>query len=221
MEKTSKTLALVAAILIGLAVLGYYGLQRTPSSATPGTSVTPGAQDLIVVTGPQRGAEVSGTFDVVGSARGTYFFEATFPVTVYDAQGKMLVQTYAQAEGEWMTESFVPFTSHVVLPEAYSGPVTVVLAKDNPSGLPENDFSITFPLTVRGTPAASSGPRVSGGCVISGCSAQICGEEEMVSTCEYREAYACYKTAKCERQATGKCGWSETAQLRQCLSVAN
>lgn len=64
----------------------------------------------------------------------------------------------------------------------------------------------------------------SGGCAIGGCSAQLCGEasdmDSMVSTCEYREEYACYQTARCERQVSGQCGWTETPALNQCLANA-
>lgn len=55
-------------------------------------------------------------------------------------------------------------------------------------------------------------------CVVSGCSGQICAESEMVSTCEYREEYACYKSAICERNSAGSCGWRQTAELKSCLS---
>lgn len=55
-------------------------------------------------------------------------------------------------------------------------------------------------------------------CYVGGCSSQLCSDRpDMVSTCEYREAYACYKTARCERQASGQCGWTQTEALRMCL----
>jgi eight-cysteine-cluster-containing protein len=57
-----------------------------------------------------------------------------------------------------------------------------------------------------------------GGCFVGGCSGQICSEEEgVISTCEYREEYACYQKAKCERQSNGQCGWTPTAGLQACL----
>ena len=57
------------------------------------------------------------------------------------------------------------------------------------------------------------------GCVLGGCSSQICIEEgqDVVTTCEYRTEYACYKTAKCEKQTNGKCGWTLTDELKTCL----
>lgn len=59
-------------------------------------------------------------------------------------------------------------------------------------------------------------------CKVGGCSSQLCVEEsdEGVSTCEYTQAYACYKSATCTRQQNGKCGWTETNELKACLSTA-
>ncbi len=58
-------------------------------------------------------------------------------------------------------------------------------------------------------------------CVPAGCSGIICADADeaanIVSTCEYRADYACYTTAKCERQKTGTCGWTQTAELASCL----
>ncbi len=52
----------------------------------------------------------------------------------------------------------------------------------------------------------------------TGCSGTICASEQMMSTCEYKPEYACYKTATCEWQATGACGWRESAELTACLA---
>jgi hypothetical protein len=60
-------------------------------------------------------------------------------------------------------------------------------------------------------------------CVIGGCSRQLCSEAAdgpLGSTCEWLEACACYRTASCERQNGGACGWTMTAELRQCLADA-
>ena len=54
-------------------------------------------------------------------------------------------------------------------------------------------------------------------CFKTGCSRQVCSDEEVVTTCEYRPEYDCYKTARCERQANGKCGFTDTPELRRCL----
>lgn len=64
----------------------------------------------------------------------------------------------------------------------------------------------------------------SGECVVGGCSGQFCisksESEGFVSTCEYKEEYACYKTATCELQASGTCGWTQVPELTSCLESA-
>jgi hypothetical protein len=62
-------------------------------------------------------------------------------------------------------------------------------------------------------------PRENGGCYIGGCSSQLCSEStDLASTCEWRESYACFATATCERQSDGACGWTESPELKQCLA---
>jgi hypothetical protein len=63
-------------------------------------------------------------------------------------------------------------------------------------------------------------PPTQGACVKSGCSGTVCVEpgKEVVTTCEYKPEYGCYKTATCERQPGGGCGWTQTAELTACLA---
>jgi hypothetical protein len=58
------------------------------------------------------------------------------------------VQVVAQAQGDWMTEEFVPYKADIKIPNAYTGKATILLKKDNPSGLVEKDASISFPFTI-------------------------------------------------------------------------
>ena len=104
--------------------------------------------DLIMVDLPFPGAVVGKEFSVIGKARGNWFFEASFPFDLRDPSGKIIAQSYAQAEGEWMTTEFVPFKGEIKVPISYIGPATLVLMKDNPSGLPEHDASVSFPIVI-------------------------------------------------------------------------
>lgn len=58
------------------------------------------------------------------------------------------------------------------------------------------------------------------GCAPTGCSGQICAElgSEIMTTCEFRPEYVCYRAAVCERQADGECGFTDTPELRACLA---
>ena len=78
-------------------------------------------------------------------------------------------------------------------------------------------------LDSKGSPIALPERVTGAGCVVGGCSGQLCvdaSQGAMASTCEWTEAYACYKTAMCEKQTDGQCGWTETKELNQCLADA-
>lgn len=58
-------------------------------------------------------------------------------------------------------------------------------------------------------------------CYVGGCSSQVCSDRpDVVTTCEWLPEYACYRSARCERQANGACGWTETPELLACLAKA-
>lgn len=105
--------------------------------------------DMIRVETPHPGGVVGKEFVVTGEARGPWFFEASFPIDIVGENGNVIGGSFATAEGEWMTTNFVPFKSEIIdLPSAYIGPAWLVLKKDNPSGLPENDASMWIPIVV-------------------------------------------------------------------------
>lgn len=65
-------------------------------------------------------------------------------------------------------------------------------------------------------------PITANGCAVAGCSSQLCvsadESEGTISTCEYRAEYGCYREAVCEPQTDGKCGWTQTSELKRCLA---
>jgi eight-cysteine-cluster-containing protein len=63
-----------------------------------------------------------------------------------------------------------------------------------------------------------SPPKRDGECRPTGCSGQVCADHAVVTTCEWREEYACYRLSRCERQADGGCAWSPTPELAACLA---
>lgn len=65
------------------------------------------------------------------------------------------------------------------------------------------------------------GVTIGDGCYVGGCSSQVCSDDpDVITTCEWREEYACYRNATCERQADGECGWTQTDSLMECLASA-
>lgn len=57
-------------------------------------------------------------------------------------------------------------------------------------------------------------------CRPTGCSGQICSDMDIVTTCEYRPEYACYRNAVCTGQSNGDCDWVMDDELRRCLDNA-
>ena len=104
--------------------------------------------DLIVVDSPQPNTTVKNTFTISGRARGTWYFEAVFPIVVLDSSGKEIGNAQARATDDWMTENFVPFTAELKLTSPYSGKATLVLKKDNPSGEAERDDALKVPIMI-------------------------------------------------------------------------
>jgi hypothetical protein len=103
--------------------------------------------DSLKVLSPAMDAVVVAPLVVKGEAKGSWYWEASFPIRLLDDQGKELAVVPAQAQGEWMTEAFVPFEATFISfdpGKATSG--TLVFQKDNPSGLPEYDQSFELPV---------------------------------------------------------------------------
>lgn len=102
--------------------------------------------DRIIITSPLPHALIQSPLVVQGKAWGMWYFEASFPVRILDANGMELAVVPAQAQGEWMTTEFVPFKATVVFETPMTTTGTVVFEKDNPSGLPEYADAVSVPV---------------------------------------------------------------------------
>jgi len=106
-------------------------------------------KDLIQITSPLPNQKISSPLVIKGKARGGWFFEASFPVFVTNWDGLIIGEGYAQADGDWMTSEFVPYTATITFSTASITPYnrgTLILKKDNPSGMPENDDALEIPI---------------------------------------------------------------------------
>lgn len=133
-------------------------------SPTPETVVSPSPlasespqvydyKDQIQLFQPLPEASISSPLTIDGQARGTWFFEGDFPVVLTDWDGLIIAQGYAQAETDWMTQDWVPFTVELefTTPE-YNPRGSLILQKANPSGLPENDDALEITVYFETTP---------------------------------------------------------------------
>ena len=146
-------------IVIGLAIAGLIYQYNHTKSNTPTnsqqsntgdkqTNTPPTAQNNnITVTNPLPNTQVTSPLTITGQAVGPWYFEASFPIKLYDANNTLLGQTTGQAQGNWQTTSFVPFTATLTFTIPTTSTGTLVLEKDNPSGEAQNADSITIPVT--------------------------------------------------------------------------
>jgi len=103
--------------------------------------------NLIILNSPLPGAIISSPLTIKGRARGTWFFEGDFPIILEDGQGKSIAVSYATAKGEWMTADFVDFEGIINFKGSLSGQKgTLILKKDNPTGLPKFDDSLEISI---------------------------------------------------------------------------
>lgn len=108
-------------------------------------------KDLIVLDNIHAGSYISSPVTITGKARGNWFFEASFPISIVNWDGLIIGQGIAQAHppagGDWMTEEFVPFEVTLEFDQPdYKNNGALILQKDNPSGLPEHDDALEIQI---------------------------------------------------------------------------
>lgn len=143
-------------VLAGFPILETYPEQcKTPDGKTfvrlittpvnPSNTDNDISNDLVIdnITANQI---VTSPLVITGKARYLYF-EGSFPIKLLDAKGNIIVQVPAQAQGDWMTNEFVPFKANLTFTApAIGGTGTLVFQNDNPSGLPENLRELRVPV---------------------------------------------------------------------------
>lgn len=139
-------LALVSVLGMTACTPAGNGHQTSSSSAAVSSSSATAASENIQVTAPHADTLVSSPLTVTGQAKGTWYFEASFPVRLLDGNGNEIAITPAQAQGDWMTEDFVPFVATLSFAKPTTPTGTLILENDNPSGDPARAMQIAIPV---------------------------------------------------------------------------
>ncbi|OGZ00229.1 MAG: hypothetical protein A2945_04335 [Candidatus Liptonbacteria bacterium RIFCSPLOWO2_01_FULL_52_25] len=150
MRKTAIIIAVVLAVIIFvlLAAVLFIPAKRSaaPVIPTPASAPVQYKDGSLVVSSPLPNSIITSPVVIEGTARGTWYFEASFPVRILDADGTELGIVPAQAQSDWMTTDFVPFKATVEFRAPKFAEGTLLLHNDNPSGLPENDKELRVPI---------------------------------------------------------------------------
>lgn len=152
-----KSLKIIIALILAAVLTFVLYQQRVHAPVSLESSVHyfgEGAERMIVIDFPSPGQVVSSPFVVKGKVRGGWAFEGGFPVVLTDWDGRIIVEAPAKLLGSWMTNEFVPFEVTVTFetPEDigdFSDGGFLILKKDNPSGIPENDAAAEMRVRFR------------------------------------------------------------------------
>lgn len=152
-----KVLATSIIILVLLLGGGAYLLKQQTSENLNGTSklqntgsVEPASRSnnlKPLVSAPQPNSKVTSPLEVKGTVPSGWMFEVGFPVKLLDSDRNIIVQTQASevVPGSWTSGKNVEFSADLTFTtDKHSG--FLVLEKDNPSGLEENDASFEMPI---------------------------------------------------------------------------
>jgi len=133
----------------GYPVMEFYPRQcRTPDGKTFVEDIGNELEktDLIRINKPRPNELIKSPLEIKGEARGYWFFEADFPVKLVDADGKELGTAIAKTSLDWMTEDFISFEATLEFQTPTTRKGTLILEKDNSSGLPENADELIIPV---------------------------------------------------------------------------
>lgn len=126
----------------------YPGQCRTPDgrSFTQGIGNELQFINEILLSNPRPNQKIPSPLKIQGKAIGMWYFEGRFSAELYDKNNILLGNAILTAQGEWMTEEFVPFEGSLKFekPESQNG--KLIIKNANPSGLPENEKALTVPV---------------------------------------------------------------------------
>jgi len=131
---------------------GSYVSQTGPNCEFAACPAVVGMPDEPTIASPKSDDIISSPVSVSGQARGGWFFEASFPIQVYDSNDRLLGSGSAKfvpknANDTWMTNDFVDFQGGVQFSQPATDSGYILFKNDNPSGDPAKDES--FKLSVK------------------------------------------------------------------------
>ncbi|MCM4160743.1 hypothetical protein FHG64_04865 [Antarcticibacterium flavum] len=122
-----------------------YAILRSLQFFTDSKNLEP-LEDLIQVEFPGYNAQITSPVKIGGQAKGYWFFEAVAPVELVDEDHRLLGEGTVTAQGEWMTEDFVPFEGSLEFEKPSKEKGCLIFKRANASGKPEHDRALYIPV---------------------------------------------------------------------------
>jgi len=149
--KKRTVIPLLIVAVIATAAIAFSTLPQVttaPTTQGPGATDTKPATlpDTILVNQPVPGSRITSPITIMGEARGNWYFEASAPVELKDSSGTVIAHGVIEAQGEWMTTSFVPFKGVLTFSAPITPTGTLILKNDNPSGDPKKQKILEIPV---------------------------------------------------------------------------
>lgn len=123
-----------------------FHIMKTLEFTETGERKTP-IPDLLQVEKPLPNQNITSPVTIKGKARGTWYFEGSFPVVLLDKDNQILAEGNAKAQGDWMTEDWVPFELSLEFDAPGDERGAIKFKKANPSGMPDKARSYEQPVT--------------------------------------------------------------------------
>ncbi|KKS59837.1 MAG: hypothetical protein UV27_C0022G0017 [candidate division WWE3 bacterium GW2011_GWA1_42_46] len=133
MNKRPFALLIILTIVTSAGLIVTFKIKNPPVNIPNRIVQTPVETPEMIVDYPKPNDVVSSPLIVKGRARGSWFFEGTFPLTLYYGVGEDFVDGYATAKGEWMTEDYVEFEAVINFSVPPTNDGLLSLQRDNPS----------------------------------------------------------------------------------------
>ncbi len=115
-------------------------LEPVVTSTAPTTTSTPEDAKIVLDT-LKPGDTVNSPLTITGKARGTWYFEGSFPVELRDSNNVQLAIEPATAQTDWMTTDWVSFSTTLNFSASTTGTGILIFHRDNPSDNPALDES--------------------------------------------------------------------------------
>lgn len=139
--RINRTALALLVVFFALACWRLFVYRPVALDKVPTSPFIQGSDSQVVLDSPREGERIVSPLKVTGRARGTWFFEASFPILLTDWDGRIIAESHVTATDEWMTTDWVPFegTIEFTPDTSVSSRGALILKKDNPSGDPVHD----------------------------------------------------------------------------------